>query len=145
METPLVFISYTDSKYRDIIEERGQQNIPIGKLDDIEIFFLHYKSEKEAREKWERRAKRINYENLIFKFSKMNLCSDEDLREFDALEGNKKLCFVPPEECGVMECAVPFKSAAGKKEINNDTSEYARYLDLTKMINAKYVCGTKIE
>ena len=49
------------------------------------------------------------------------------------------------EECGVMECAVPFKSAAGKKEINNDTSEYARYLDLTKMINAKYVCGTKIE
>lgn len=145
METPLVFIPYTESKYRDIIEERRQQNIPIGKLDDVEVFFLHYKSEEEAREKWERRAKRINYDNLIFKFSKMNFCSDEDLLGFDALEGNKKICFVPPEERGIIKCAVPFKSAAGKREVSNDTSEYARYLNLTKMINAKHVCGTKME
>lgn len=45
----------------------------IGKLDDIEVVFLHYKSEEEAYQKWNRRKKRINYNNLIFKFNDMNL------------------------------------------------------------------------
>ena len=37
---------------------------PIGLLNDIEIHFLHSKDENDARAKWEKRLKRINYENL---------------------------------------------------------------------------------
>lgn len=44
---------------------------PIGKLEDLEIHFLHYKTENEAREKWERRTLRMleetNRGNYYFK------------------------------------------------------------------------------
>lgn len=35
--------------------------------DSIEIFFLHFHSEQEAREKWERRVQRINWNRLLIK------------------------------------------------------------------------------
>lgn len=145
MEAPLEFIPYTRSRYKELLELRKHTNVPIAKLKDIEIIFLHYKTPEEAREKWERRAKRINYDNLIFKFSKMNLCTEQALKDFDVLEVNKKICFLPPEDAGAYACGIPFKSAAGLKEIEFETAEYARYIDLTRMINAKNVCGEHME
>ena len=145
METPLEFISYTESKYREDLERKGQQNVPIARLDDIEVIFLHYKSQKEAKDKWDRRVKRINYDNLIFKFSKMNRCTEEALMAFDALAYDKKICFVPPEDAASINCAIPFQSSAGKTEVVNDTLEYARYIDLNRLINAKKVCGKHME
>lgn len=144
MNTPLVFISYKESRYREFLEKRGQQNIPIGKLDDIEVVFLHYKTEKEAREKWERRAKRINYNNLIFKFSKMNECTQENLEQFDSLTCDKKICFVPPKEKSI-SCGISFESARNSSEIIDDTSEYARYINIKRVINAQHVNGKKID
>ena len=138
---PIEFIDCKDSKYCDIIAERNQQNVPIGKLHDVEIIFLHYKTQEEAKEKWERRIKRINYDNLIFKFSKMNYCTDEHLKRFDSLKAKKKFCFVPPEDAGLIKCGVPFKSAKEKKEVGNDTLEYSKYIDIEKLINAETVCG----
>ncbi len=38
---------------------------PVGVLEDVEICFLHYHSEEEARVKWTRRARRVNLENLF--------------------------------------------------------------------------------
>lgn len=39
---------------------------PIGLLGGkVEIHFLHYHSEKEAAEKWYRRAARVNFDNLL--------------------------------------------------------------------------------
>lgn len=145
MDTPLEFISYTESKYKVDMERKGQQNVPIARLDDIEVIFLHYKSREEAKEKWEKRAKRINYDNLIFKFSKMNLCSMEALAAFDVLECDKKFCFVPPEDAESIDCAIPFHSSVGMTEIKYETDEYARYINLTKLINAKKVCGMHME
>lgn len=146
MELPLIFISYTQSKYCDEIVRKKQQNIPIARLGDIEVFFLHYKSEEEAREKWERRVQRINYDNLIFKFSKMNSCSIEDLRRFDKLPYNKKFVFIPPEDGNMnLKSGICFKSARGLEEIKNDTSEYARYINIEKLINSRSVCGKYME
>ena len=145
MEAPLTFISYTESKHKEALIQKGQQQVLIGKLDDIEVIFLHYHTEQEAREKWERRAGRINYDNLIFKFSKMNGCTNDELKAFDALPHDKKICFVPPEEEKIIACGVPFKRAAGKSEITNDTSEYARYIDITAMINARCVNGIHMQ
>lgn len=145
METPLVFISYTESKHKDALIPKGQQQVLIGKLDDIEVVFLHYHTEQEAREKWERRAERINYDNLIFKFSKMNECAEKELKAFDALPHGKKICFVPPGEEKTIQCGIPFKSAVGISEITNDTGEYARDVDITTMINAHHVNGRNMQ
>lgn len=37
-----------------------------GKLDDINIYFVHYKTKEEAIEKWNERKKRIDFENMFF-------------------------------------------------------------------------------
>lgn len=144
MEKPLEFISYTESKYSEIIEARNQTNVPLARLGDIEIVFLHYATKEEAAEKWKRRAERINYDNLIFKFSKMNFCSDEQLKRFDSFDFKKKICFVPSGKNADIKCAIPFKSAIGE-EIKDDTSEYSRYINITRMINSEKVCGNRME
>lgn len=85
MSLELEFISANESKYSDELKIRNQLDRIIGVLDDVEIVFLHYHSEKEAYEKWNRRKARINWENLYFKFSKMNLCTEEHMKEFSEL------------------------------------------------------------
>jgi len=84
---PLDFITYKESKYKNKLEEYGGDNLscPIGKLDDIECIFLHYSTQQEAKDKWERRKKRINWDNLYVKMSEQNLCTEEHLKAFDLL------------------------------------------------------------
>ncbi len=96
LENELKFIALKESKYVKVLEKRSleNQNAPIGKLDNVEIVFLHYKSESEVYEKWNRRIKRVNYNNLIFKFSQQNCCDEKHVRLFDNLElSGKKICF----------------------------------------------------
>lgn len=40
---------------------------PIAFLGDVEINFMHYSNESEAKDKWERRVSRINFNNLYYK------------------------------------------------------------------------------
>lgn len=145
MEKTLEFISYTESRYKDILEDKKQTQVPLARLGDIEVVFLHYATREEAAEKWQRRVERINYDNLIFKFSKMNFCTDEHLKRFDALKARKKICFVPSECMTEIKCGIRFANVTGAEDIMDDTSEYARYVNLRKMINSSRVCGNKME
>ena len=47
----LQFISVDESKYCKDLYGRKQNHVPLAKLDDIEIVFLHYKTNEEAEEK----------------------------------------------------------------------------------------------
>lgn len=67
---------------------------PVGLLDDIRIYFQHYKTEQDAKSKWEDRAKRINYSNLFIMFSDRDGCTESDLKEFDQLPYPNKVVFV---------------------------------------------------
>lgn len=91
MSLDLKFIGYKDSKHSDVLVEHNQTEIPIGVLDDVEIIFLHYKTEEEAYEKWNRRKSRINWDNLYIKFSKMNQCTEKHIKEFSELPFEKKI------------------------------------------------------
>lgn len=86
-------INLEDSKYRDELIRQKQQNAIIGKLDDVEIVFLHYKNFKEAKEKWDRRCKRINFDKIIYKFNDQNLCTEKELKAFHELNLPNKICF----------------------------------------------------
>lgn len=67
---------------------------PIGLLDgEIEIHFLHYKNEDEAREKWNRRKKRINWDNLYIKMDDRDGCTEEHCTMFDKLPYKNKIFF----------------------------------------------------
>ena len=57
---------HDEVKNPNILEiEKFQHHCPIGILDDIEVIFLHYKSEDEAYQKWNRRKERIVWDNIF--------------------------------------------------------------------------------
>jgi uncharacterized protein (DUF1919 family) len=130
----LKFISYSESKYSKDLLAKEQTNVPIGLLDDIEIVFLHYKNEKEAYSKWNRRLKRINWNNLIFKFSQDNKCNEEHLTSFDNLPYKKKVLFVNKPNTN-LSSAIYFKGFEDKDSVTDDTTDYAKYIDITRLIN----------
>lgn len=52
---------------------------PVAKCGDLTIHFIHYKSFNEAKEKWDRRKKRINYKKIFL----INTDQDDYSREID--------------------------------------------------------------
>ena len=47
------------------LQMRWDEEYPVGTLDDIEIHFMHYDTCKEANELWDRRKRRINWDNIV--------------------------------------------------------------------------------
>lgn len=93
INSPLEFIS--ESSYEDanrfIMENHWY---PIGILNDkIEIHFLHYRSEKEALEKWERRKKRVNWDNLFVSCTDRDGMTADLMKTFDSLPFENKILF----------------------------------------------------
>lgn len=130
----LKFIPADKSKYAETLRKRNHLHVPVGILDDVEIVFLHYHSEKEAYEKWNRRKERVNYDNIILKFSKMNLCTEEHMCEFD------KLCFVNKVMLNNRKktkyaCEVFWNGKSNEEEILSDTSPYPGNLSLVSILN----------
>lgn len=70
---------------------------PIGKLDDVEIHFLHYTSEEEARNKWNRRTERLlqftNKNNYIVKFCDMYNAKEQHFIDFKNVLFKNKISF----------------------------------------------------
>ena len=86
----LEFIEFSEGKYSKGFEG---MNFPVAKLDDIEVYFMHYHSKEEAAEKWNRRAKRINWNNMVYKISERETFTQEDMRNFAELPLENKLIF----------------------------------------------------
>ena len=91
----LKFIKLEESHNYNYFKSQGNsENCPIGVLDDVEIMFLHYKTEEEALEKWNRRCKRIDWDNLIVKFNDQNGCTEDQINRFNEIKKYKKMiCF----------------------------------------------------
>ena len=90
----LTFIKITESKYYDKIKLWKNLGYPVGLLDGkIEVHFLHYLNEEEAREKWNRRKNRINYNNILIKFSEWKNMCPALVKRFDNLIFKNRICF----------------------------------------------------
>lgn len=66
---------------------------PVGFLRDARIYFEHYNSEKEAKEKWDERKKRLNYDNLFVLLVDKDGCNNSDLKQFERLPYRNKVIF----------------------------------------------------
>lgn len=135
VEQPLEFIPVEQSRYCHILLKNGKKLV-IGRLDDVEIVFLHYKSCQEAKEKWERRCKRINWNNIFIKFSEMNLCTVEHLKKFDELPFENKVMFTkqPRKE---FACAVYYPGYEKDEQIKMDTAPFNKCINITRFLNKK--------
>jgi uncharacterized protein (DUF1919 family) len=66
---------------------------PLGKLNDIEIHFVHYKSFEEAKEKWMSRIQRINKKNIFIIASDRDYCNQSIIDRFLNLPYSNKIFF----------------------------------------------------
>ena len=121
------------SKYYDELIKLKQDNKVLGKIGDVEIVFLHYKSFNEAKEKWEKRCKRINYQNLIFKFCDQNLCTEKELIEFKKFKHNHKICFTSKKYD--YDNFIQIKKDKNKKHVIDDVFDYHKYFNIVEYIN----------
>lgn len=67
------------------------QKYPIGTLEDIKIFFVHYSSCEEAIAKWEERKKRVNYDKIFVIMVERDGFSDINFENFKNVKYNKIL------------------------------------------------------
>lgn len=140
----LAFIKPEESRWKEMPQVVGDKRFghyPVGALSNgkntIEIFFLHYHSEQEAREKWERRCKRINWSKLLIKFNDQNGCTEKELKQFLALPYKNKIFFTcrnwQIDSKEIIQIRQPFN----KEYIQASYEPYgkSKYIDITSVIN----------
>ncbi|REE27453.1 uncharacterized protein DUF1919 [Winogradskyella pacifica] len=75
------------SRFEECKKEHKAKKYPIGVLsNNLEIHFLHYKTEQEAESKWNRRKERVEFENLLIIMNDQNRFSDKLMPQFDAIK-----------------------------------------------------------
>jgi len=101
-EAKLSFIKPSDSKWLSFLaNQKSFGTYPVGVLQisknsapiQIELFFMHYSTASEAKEKWERRTQRVNWDRLLIKFDDQNGCTLKEIEEFDKLPYRNKVFF----------------------------------------------------
>lgn len=70
---------------QELFEFESADTFPVGKLDDVKIYFNHAKDFSEAKEHWDKRKERVNYDNLFFMMHEYRGCTYEILKRFDQL------------------------------------------------------------
>ena len=90
------FQGYMAEELRFVREEDrfyGNVTYPTAYLRDVKIYFMHYETEKEAKEAWDRRKNRMSMDNLFIMFSDRSGCTQADLERFDKLPYKHKIVF----------------------------------------------------
>lgn len=84
---------YTTHDIVEIFEEGV--DYPIGLIDDIKVYFMHYHSFEEAKEKWIERCRRMDLDNLFITMTKRSFrCTEEHIKAFDKLPYKNKVIFL---------------------------------------------------
>lgn len=70
---------------------------PVGQIEDILLYLMHYASFDEAKSAWERRAARVNLDNAFLVMTDKNDCTYEQIKQFDELPYEHKVIFTHKE------------------------------------------------
>lgn len=99
---------YLSIPVEEVVSDKGY---PVGVLKgdygDIFLYFMHYGSFPEAKQKWEERASRVDMENL-FIVMEAQKCDESVLRRFDELEFPNKVILTDGYHPGI-GCSFPVK------------------------------------
>lgn len=71
-----------DSRQSEFAKAGNEVDYPVGKIDDIEVYFMHYRNPEEALNKWYRRASRMNFNKLFFLFTETQIAKESHIRQF---------------------------------------------------------------
>lgn len=139
LNQPLKFIDPKESNYYEKLKlTPGYGTYPVARLDDIEIFFMHYSSKKQVLEKWNRRIKRIEWDHILYKFNDQNGCTEEDIRNFVNLPMRNKICFTVNDKFGHFPNVIKIKAPKNHKFIRASYEPFGKnkYIDINHLINS---------
>ncbi|MFR0543256.1 acetyltransferase [Limosilactobacillus reuteri] len=138
LESDMVFIDPMTSKYLDLLKnDKFYGTYPVAKLNDIEIFFMHYTSKEQVIKKWNRRIKRINWDHILYKFNDQNGCTEEDIQNFEMLPLKHKICFTVNEDYEKYSSVIKIHSPKRHNFIHASYEPFGnnKAVDINKLIN----------
>jgi uncharacterized protein (DUF1919 family) len=137
LKQPLEFTAV--SKHLMAQKQLETRKYPIGLLGgDVEVHFMHYKTEKEALEKWNARIKRVNLNNLFVVFSDGAEFKKELLEKYEKMPYTHKI-FFSSKPIGNGKSTVFIRECAESTHVFDSTKnrKYEKYLDLVKWLNGE--------
>lgn len=135
LKCELTFIKYYESKKYKLTNQ--EFDFPVGRLNDIDIYFMHYKTQEEAEEKWKRRCERVNWDKILYKFSNQNFCTKEHIEKFLKLPVKNKVCFVNDKRYNI-EGTIFIKQKVKTKDIGASYEPFGKHrkININNMINS---------
>lgn len=129
-------MTYAESPWVEELHNRyPDEEVLLARLVDLTVVCVHYHSIEEARDKWARRAARINFDNLIVKFNDQNLFEKEDFDTFMKLPYEHKLFFTANPAFRGQEGVVFFDEYEKDGFVLDDIKTSRRYFNLKKYLN----------
>ena len=116
------FVKFCENPKRYVnapfVEYVGKDNekYPLALLDDLLLHLVHYASFEEAKAAWERRADRINWENIFIVGTDRDGCTPELMKRFDALPYHKVLFVHLPDNTA---CHFYIKGFEDQQQVGN--------------------------
>lgn len=133
----ITFVAPEQARHKQLyLQDKNFGKFPIARVGDVEIAMLHYHSEEEARQKWERRCSRVNWEKLIVKMNDQNGCTQEHAEMFAQLPFKHKVFMTVNDwNVGAHTVRVP---AAGQRYITSTQEPFgeSKYLNVNQLINS---------
>lgn len=78
----------------ELKEIKSEFDYPVGELSCekgiVEIYFMHYNSFEEAKQKWFERTKRVNFDNLYFLYEVTDVVDENLIKRFSEIQTGKK-------------------------------------------------------
>lgn len=132
--------------------EDGQkeENYPVGLVGDIKLHCIHYATFADAKEKWESRCKRVDWDRIVMTMTDQNGCTRELAEKFDALPF-PKIFLTSNEKYSDLKCAVYMDSSMYKENHSGRTlvddaflfdglsgkRNYEKFLNLQRFLEKK--------
>lgn len=138
METELVFISPAEAHDKEWLEENVPKfgQYPIGRLEDVDIHFLHAADNMQAYSDWNRRKSRIDYSRIIVKFSTQNHWTSDQCIEFmDWNFPDENKLFFTTKRLINKDYEKVFKRDNGLADTRDEGRFYQKYVNMTRVIN----------
>ena len=121
---------------------RTEETCPVALLDDIKIYFTHYKTEEEASRKWQERKKRIQWDNLFVMLNDRDGLSEKTMAALCQVKCRGMVMFTAKRRPELpyalyMDCYrdMPCVGNVLKKNPMTGKRVYERYFDYVRWLN----------
>ena len=84
-------VKLIDPKESTLARAGQKIDYPVGVMDDVEVYFMHYHDPKEAVGKWKRRASRMNFNKVFFLLTETELMKEGDAERCSNFITEKRL------------------------------------------------------